>query len=61
MPSYFKIDALGLQDQNLGRELLSQMSLVAQGNEDALNAMIAFVRGLHPKAMTCGGETREGP
>ena len=26
------------------------MSGVAKGNEDALNAMIAFVRGLEPKA-----------
>jgi hypothetical protein len=43
------VDALGLKDQSLGRELLSQMSLVAQGNEDALNAMIAFVRGLEAK------------
>ena len=43
------VDALGLKDQNLGKELLWQMSLVAQGNEDALNAMIAFVRGLEAK------------
>ena len=43
------IDAIGLKDQSLGRELLSQMSGVAKGNEDALNAMIAFVRGLEPK------------
>ena len=43
------IDAIGLKDQSLGRELLSQMSGVAKSNEDALNAMIAFVRGLEPK------------
>jgi len=43
------VDAIGLKDQSLGRELLSQMSGVARGNEDALNAMIAFVRGLEPK------------
>ena len=43
------VDAIGLKDQSLGRELLAQMSKVAKGNEDALNAMIAFVRGLEPK------------
>ena len=52
------IDAMGLKDQSLGRELLSQMSGVAKGNEDALNAMIAFVRGLEPKELL-GGDARD--
>jgi hypothetical protein len=43
------VDAMGLKDQNLGRELLVQMSAVSRDNEDALNAMIAFVRGVEPK------------
>ena len=43
------VDALGLKDQRLGGELLIQMSAVANGNEDALNAMIGFVRGVKPR------------
>jgi hypothetical protein len=43
------VNAIGLKDQSLGRELLMQMSAVANGNEDAVNAMVAFVRGLEPK------------
>jgi hypothetical protein len=43
------LDAIGLKDPALGRELLSQMAFVADGHEDALNAMIGFVRGLEPR------------
>jgi hypothetical protein len=43
------LDAIGLKDPNLGRELLRQMAAVADGHEDALNAMIAFVKGLQPR------------
>ena len=43
------LDAIGVKDQSLGRELLAQMACVANGQEDALNAMIAFVRGVGPR------------
>jgi hypothetical protein len=39
------LDAMGFKDPSLGNELLSQMASVANGHEDALNAMVAFVRG----------------
>jgi len=41
--------AVGLKDQTLGRQMLTQMADVANGNEDALNAMIGFVRSLEPR------------
>jgi hypothetical protein len=34
------------QNQSHGRELISQMAGVANGQKNPLNAMIAFVRGL---------------
>jgi hypothetical protein len=43
------LDAMGLKDKGLGRELIAQMAAVANGQEDALKAMIAFVRGLEPR------------
>jgi hypothetical protein len=43
------LDAMGLKDPSLYSALLSQMAAVVDGDEDALNAMIAFVRGLEPK------------
>jgi hypothetical protein len=43
------LDAIGVKDQSLGRELLAQFACVANGQEDTLNAMIAFVRGLGPR------------
>jgi hypothetical protein len=42
-------DAIGVKDPVLGKELLLQMTSAANGQEDTLNAMIAFVRGLEPK------------
>ena len=39
------LDAIGLKDPSLGRQLLSQMAAVADGHEESLNAMIAFVKG----------------
>jgi hypothetical protein len=43
------VDALGLKDQTLGRKMLTQLADVANGNEDALNAMIGFVRAFGAK------------
>jgi len=43
------LDAMGLKDQTLGRELLAHMSGAANGQEEALNAMVGFVRGIGPR------------
>ena len=43
------LDAIGVKDPSLGRGLLAQMASSVNGEEDALNAMIAFVRGLAPR------------
>jgi hypothetical protein len=43
------LNAIGVKDPTLGRELLAQMAFVANGEEDKVNAMIAFVRGLQPR------------
>jgi hypothetical protein len=43
------LDAMGLKDQTLGRELIAHMSGAANGQEEALNAMVGFVRGVGPR------------
>ena len=34
--------------KSLGREMLTQLAAVANGSEDALNAMIGFARSMEP-------------